>query len=161
MEASQPLLQSAMVSIDVVEVEIRRLRVWLAGHRQNVCGDPRPARRAEARNAGTAPQQNWLAGVTAPPRAAAIDTRFSFGSPASVVAPCRSRATITGICSADSPRLADLPPLLRDFRGMSDRLPLNDSRMNVSSPSTTPVNVLGLSPAREVRNLCPQRNAVV
>jgi hypothetical protein len=39
-------------------------------------------------------------------------------------------------------------------------LPLNDSRMNVSSPSTIPVNALGLSPAREARNLCLQRNAV-
>ena len=45
--------------------------------------------------------------------------------------------------------------------GMSERLPLNDSKMKVSSPSTTPVIVRGLSPARDVRNLCRQRNAVV
>src|ERR1700683_1945307 len=68
---------------------------------------------------------------------------------------------MTGICAADRPRLADLPPLLRDLRGMSDRLPLNDYRMKVSSPSTMPANDLGLSPARESRSRCLQRNAVV
>jgi hypothetical protein len=45
--------------------------------------------------------------VTAPLRAAAIDTRSNFGGTASIVAPFRSRATMTVICSPDSPRLAE------------------------------------------------------
>src|ERR1700722_13886845 len=68
---------------------------------------------------------------------------------------------MTGICSADSPHLADLPPLLRDFHGRPDRLPLNDSRMNVSSPSTMPLKAFGLSPDSAARNLCRQRHGVV
>src|SRR3954470_3967921 len=59
------------------------------------------------------------------------------------------------------PRLADLPPLLRALRGRPDRLPLNDFRMKVSSPSTMPDNTSGLSPAKAARNRCLQRNAVV
>src|SRR5271166_6231799 len=159
MEATQPFFQPAMVGIDVVEMEIRRLGVGLPGIGRTWVGIA--ARRAKATIAVPPSQQNWLAEVTTPPSAAAMETRFNRGSTASVVAPSRSRATITGICSADRPRLADLPPRLRDFRGMPDRLPLNDSRMNVSSPSTIPVNALGLSPARAARNRCLQRNAVV
>ena len=73
-------------------------------------------------------QQNWLAGVTTPPNAPVMDARSSLGRTASMVAPVRSRATITGICSADKPRFAALLPLLRALRGRSDRFPLNDSR---------------------------------
>src|SRR5664279_6383528 len=120
-----------------------------------------PAGRAKATIAVPPSQQNSLADVTIPPSAAVIDARFSFGSTASVVAPQRSRATRTGICSAEIPRLADLPPLLRALRGMPDRLPLNDSKMKVSSLSTIPDNAPGLSPAREARNRCLHRNAVV
>src|SRR4051812_43706147 len=90
------------------------------------------ALRAKATMAVPPSQQNWLAGVTAPPRAAVMDARFSLGNTASIVAPLRSRATMTGICSAERPRLAALPPLLREARGMPDRLPLKDSRINVS-----------------------------
>ena len=45
-----------------------------------------------------------------------------------MVAPVRSRATMIGICPADRPRLAALPPRLRDALGRSRRLPLKDSR---------------------------------
>ena len=62
-----------------------------------------------------------------------------------MVAPVRSRATMTGICSADRPRLAALPPRLRDALGRSRRLPLKDSRMKVSSASTIPDRRGGLS----------------
>jgi hypothetical protein len=80
----------------------------------------------------------------ASPGGAAVEARSSFGSTASVVAPCRSRATITGICSADTPRLLDLPPLLRNCRRRPDRLLLNDSRMNVLSRSTMAANAFAL-----------------
>src|SRR3954470_11737260 len=106
-------------------------------------------------------QQNWLAGVTAPPRAAVMDARFSLGNTASIVAPLRSRATMAGNFSAEDPRLAALPPLLREARGMPDRLPLKDSKINVSSPSTIPDKFFGLSRLRASRNRCLHRNAVV
>src|SRR5271166_3865054 len=77
----------------------------------------RPALRAEATIAVPPSQQNSAAGVTTTSGAAVIDTRFDFGSTTSEVTPRRSRATITGICSAAMPRLADLPPLLRAARG--------------------------------------------
>src|SRR3954452_7214411 len=67
------------------------------------------ALRAKATMAVPPSQQNWLAGVTAPPRAAVMDARFSLGNTASIVAPLRSRATMTGICSAESPRLTASP----------------------------------------------------
>jgi hypothetical protein len=66
---------------------------------------------------------------------------------------------MTGICSAERPRLAALPPLVREARGMPDRLPLKDSRMNVSSPSTIPAKFFGW--LRASRNRCLHRNAVV
>jgi len=141
-----------MVGIDVVDVKIRLLLDLVCRALAGRAPGSQPAVRRQ-RSLFRQSQQNSLAGVTAPSSAAAIDTRFQFRSTASVVAPWRSRANDDGICSADRPRLADLPPLLRDFRGMSDRLPLNDSRMKVSSPSTIPVKVLGLSPASEARNL--------
>ena len=73
------------------------------------------------------------------------EARLSLGRTASVVAPFRSRATSTGICSADRPALAAFPPRLRAGRGRSDRLPLNDSRMKVSSASTIPVRLVGFT----------------
>src|SRR3954462_5597501 len=119
------------------------------------------ALRAKATMAVPPSQQNWLAGVTAPPRAAVMDARFSLGNTASIVAPLRSRATMTGICSAQRPRLAALPPLLREARGMPDRLSLKDSRINVSSPSTIPAKFFGLSRLKASRNRCLHRTAVV
>src|SRR5271165_3881743 len=97
-----------------------------------------PARLAKATIAVPPSQQNSLSGVTTPPRTAAIEARSSFASTASVVAPCLSRATITGICSADRPRLLDVPPLLRDFRGRPDRLPLNRPTPSACRPPATP-----------------------
>src|SRR5271166_2557366 len=120
-----------------------------------------PALRAKATIAEPPSQQNSLADLTTPPRAAVMDTRFNFGNTASVVAPWRSRATRTGICSAEMPRLADLPPLLRAGRGIPERFPLKDSRMKVSSPSTIPDRTVGLSPDNALRNRCLHRNAVV
>jgi hypothetical protein len=92
-EAAHPLLEAAVIRIDVANVEIRRARVRFAGCRQDVVGIP--ALRAKATIALPPSQQNSLAGVTIPPSAAAMETRFSFGSTASVVAPWRSRAMPT------------------------------------------------------------------
>ena len=44
---------------------------------------------------------------------------------------------------------------------MSERFPLNDSKMNVSSASTIPVSLVGLSTAGAARNRFRQRNAVL
>ena len=55
MEAAQPFLQPSMVSIDVVEVEIGRVRVRLAGSRQDMRRDPGVAREAAAGARGPAP----------------------------------------------------------------------------------------------------------
>ena len=80
-----------------------------------------------------------------------IEARSTFGNTASTVAPSRSRATRMGMFSKNRPGCFALPPRLRGRRGKSERRPLNDSRMNVSSASTIPVNVLGLSKAGEPR----------
>src|SRR5271166_599497 len=119
------------------------------------------ALRAKATIAFPPSQTNRLAGVTTPSSAAAIETRSTLGNTASVVAPSRSRATRIGMFSKKRPVCFALPPRLRGRRGRSDRRPLNDSKMNVSSASTIPVSVLGLSKAGEPRNRCGQRNAVV
>jgi hypothetical protein len=96
-------------------------------------------------------QHNWLAGVTTPDRTALTDARSSLGNTASMVAPARSRATRTGICSAERPVFSGLPPRVRAARGRSARLPLNDSRMNVSSAWTMPFRRVGLSSAGAAR----------
>src|SRR3954464_12398535 len=120
-----------------------------------------PTLRAKPAIALPPSQQSWLADVTTPPKAVVTDARLSLGRTASVVAPLRSRATRMGICSPDSPRLAALPPRLRAARGRSERLPLNDSRMKVSSASTMPFSRAGLSNAAAARNRWRQRNAVL
>lgn len=122
MEAAQPFLEPSMICLDIVEVEIGRVWVRLAGCRQDMCRIP--ARRANATIALLPSQQNALAGVTTPSRAAAIEARFSLGNTMSVVAPWRSHVMITGICSADRLRFAALPSRLRALHGMLDRLPL-------------------------------------
>ena len=119
------------------------------------------ALRAKATIAFPPSQTNRFARVTTPLSAAAIEARSTFGYPASVVAPSRSRATRMRMFSKNRPACFALPPLLRRARGRSDLRPLNNSRMNVSSASTRPVSVLRLSSAREPKNPCRQRNAVV
>src|SRR5271157_2430435 len=115
------------------------------------------ARRANAVIAAP-PSQHSSAGRVMTCRSAAASSR---GRTASMVAPVRSRATMMGICSADRPRLAALPPRLRDALGRSQRLPLKDSRMKVSSASTIPDRHGGLSRLSADRNRCLHRNAVV
>ena len=66
-----------------------------------------PARRAKATIAPPPSQQNVLADVMTPPSAAAIEARSNFGSTASVVAPRRSRASIT--CDDDRDLLRGSP----------------------------------------------------
>src|SRR5277367_1157813 len=53
-EAAQPFLQPAMVSVDVVEVVIRRLARWFAGLRQDMRGNTGPARECNDRRAAVA-----------------------------------------------------------------------------------------------------------
>src|SRR5471032_592165 len=108
------------------------------------------------------PSQISSAGLVIGPATAAVRLAASRrANTASLVAPVRSRATITGICSTDSPRLLALPPRLRDFLGRSDRFPLKDSSMNVSSASTKPDKVVGLSRFNATRKRWRQRNAVL
>src|SRR5277367_1738860 len=54
MEAAQPFLQAGMVSIDVVEVKLRRLWIWFARHRQDVCRNSSPACESHNRRAAIA-----------------------------------------------------------------------------------------------------------
>jgi len=55
----------------------------------------------------------------------------------------RSRATSTGICSADKPGFDAGVPRTFAGRGNPPRWPLNDSKKNVSSASTTPESLAG------------------
>jgi hypothetical protein len=84
-EAAQPFLQPAVVGVNVVEVEIRRLWVGLPGIGRMWAAIA--ARRAKATIAVPPSQQKLLAGATTQPSAAAMDTRFNLASTASVVAP--------------------------------------------------------------------------
>ncbi len=70
-------------------------------------------------------------------------------------------ATTTGICSAERPRLAALPPRRRAGLARPPRRPFKDSSMNVSSASTMPERLLGLSRLRAARNRCRHRKAVL
>ncbi len=86
--------------------------------------------------------------------------RSSWDGTAPVATPFRSRATCARICFLDKPRFLAFPPRPRGGRGMPDRLPLNDAKMNASPASTLPVSLAGLSTAEAARNRCRQRNAV-
>ncbi len=116
------------------------------------------ARRANAVIAAPPSQHSSAGRVMTCPSAAVMLAASSRGRTASMVAPVRSRATMTGICSADRPRLAALPPRLRDALGRSRRLPLKDSRMKVSSASTIPDRHGGLSRLSADRNRCLHRD---
>src|SRR5271157_4045928 len=102
------------------------------------------ARRANALMAVPPSQHNSADLVMTDPRAAVMLAASRRGRTASMVAPVRSRATMTGICSADRPRLLALPPRLRAALGRARRLPLKDSKINVSSASTIPDRLHGL-----------------
>src|SRR5271165_812936 len=106
-------------------------------------------------------QQKSVKGGIRSPNASFRLAASRLGRTASNVAPLRSRATTTGICSADRPRLAALPPRRRAGLARPPRRPLNDSRMKVSSASTTPERRLGLSKLRAARNRCRHRKAVL
>ena len=87
MEAAHPFFEPSVIGIHVVDVKIGHLRAGLARGRQ----DGIAALRAKATMAVPPSQQNWLAGVTTPPRAAVMDARFSLGNTASIVAPLARR----------------------------------------------------------------------
>src|SRR5208337_4281037 len=119
------------------------------------------ARLAKAAMAAPPSQQKSVKGGIRSPNASFRLAASRLGRTASNVAPLRSRATTTGICSADRPRLAALPPRRRAGLARPPRRPLNDSRMKVSSASTTPERRLGLSKLRAARNRCRHRKAVL
>src|SRR5271166_4503534 len=159
MEAPHPFLESAVVGIDVVDVKLRHLRLWITRGRQNVERQPGAPREGDDRR--SASQHNCAGRTITPPKALVMEAVSRRGRTASIVAPLRSRATMIGICSTDRPRLAALPPRLRAARGRSERLPLKDSGMNVSSASTIPDRCCGLSRLSAARNRWRQRKAVV
>jgi hypothetical protein len=94
--------ESAMVGVHPVDVMFGRLGLWVSGSGQHV--ELSLARRANAVMADPPSQQKSVDGAIAPPSAAIMLTASSRGKTASRVAPVRSRATMTGICSADRPR---------------------------------------------------------
>ena len=69
---------------------------------------------------------------------------------------CRPAAGIANVVFRKHAVLAVFPA-----RGKSDRRPLKNLRIKVSSASTMPLNVRGLSSAGARKNRCRQRNAVV
>src|SRR5271163_3730920 len=148
-EAPAPLLQSTMVGVHVVDVILRRLRLRIARRGQDVdieLGAPRERRDGRSSIAAKVRRR----GHDAAERRGEL-TASSRGKTASSVAPVRSRATMTGICSSDRPRLTALPPRLREGLGRPFCWPLKDSRMNVSSASTMPDRDFGLSWLRAER----------
>ena len=111
MKASQPLLQSAMVGINVVEVEIRRLRVWFAGRRQNVCGDPGAAREGGNRRAAVAAEVVGRGDAAAEGRGDRHTVQFRQHRIRGCSLPVARDDHRDLFVGADRPRLADLPPL--------------------------------------------------
>jgi len=116
---------------------------------------PRTPRRRSVGCAGYAPEPGPRHGDQLPSRQSVQ------AAPALPARPAVSRATKTGICSAHRPGLLALPPRLRAALGSPRRVPLKDSRTNVSSASTIPDRRVGLSRLRASRNRCLHRNAVV
>jgi hypothetical protein len=85
MEATHPFLETAVIGINVVDVEIRSSWVWLAGSGQDVRRDPGLA--GKSNDSGAPIAAEFVGGCDDTPSAAVMDTRFNFGSTASVVAP--------------------------------------------------------------------------
>src|SRR3954451_9999361 len=159
MEGTQPSLEAAVVGIDVVDVKVGCLRVGLARHWQDVGWDASPAGEGDDRGATIATEFVGRGDDTAKRcgnRHAVQFGQHRIGGRTMTVA-CHENRDLFG----GNPALGRFATSLACLARLPDRLPLNDSRMKVSSPSTMPDNTSGLSPAKEARNRCLQRNAVV
>jgi hypothetical protein len=113
-EAPHPLLQPAVVGVHVVDV----WRSGASGFGVPGAGKTWNLTRARRANAVIAAQHSSAGRVMAGPSAAAMLAASSRGRTASMVAPVRSRATMTGIRSADSPRLAAEKATGRSYRDL-------------------------------------------
>ncbi len=158
-EAQELFFQPAMIGVDVVDVKIWRVWFWLTWHWQDVRRNACLAR--EGNNRGVTVATEFVGGSydTFQCRCDGQAVQFRQHGIGGGAMPA-TRDKHGNLFSGD-PHLAGLPPLLRAARGIADRLPLNDSRMNVSSPSTIPDKAWGLSVARASRNLCRHLKAVV
>ena len=142
MERAQPFFQTAMVSVDVVDMQVGGLAPGAAGRGQDAAGDLCLAGEADDRLAAIAAELVVRGDNTIEcggDRSAVEFGENGIGGQA---------VSITGDENGDL-LLGQVafPPRLRAGRGRFDRLPLNDSRMNVSSASTIPLRRLGLSSA--------------
>ena len=117
MEAPHPLLQPAVVGVHVVDMEIWRLRLRRAGCGQDMELDPGASSEGGNRRTPIAAQFRWL-GDDLPERgrdAGGVEPRQDgIDGRAGAIA-----GDDEGICSAERPRLAALPPRLRDALGRS------------------------------------------
>src|ERR1700712_3690849 len=128
-----------MVGIDVVEVNIRRLWAWFARHRRDMGGDPGAAGEGHDRRAAIAAElvgRGADAAQCAGNRPPAQCRQHRVRGRALPVARDEDRYLLGGQTA-----LGRLPPRLRDLLDRPARLPLKDSRMNVSSPSTIPAEL--------------------
>ena len=94
MKARKPLLEAAVVGVDIVDMEAEAPRGQAFPGRNGVKGDVRVAGKGCEVFAPIADQ--GLCGLTTPANAVAIEALSSCGRTASKVAPFRSRATRMG-----------------------------------------------------------------
>src|SRR3954451_11018075 len=112
MEAAHPFFEPSVIGIHVVDVKIGHLRAGLARGRQDVDRDR--SLEGEGNDGGAAIAAELVGRRADTPKGGR--GRVQLGHPP--IDRRAARATMTGICSAERPRLAALPPLLREARGM-------------------------------------------
>jgi hypothetical protein len=116
MEAAHPFFEPSVIGIDVVDVKIGRLRARLARGRQ----DRDRSLEGEGDDGGAAIAAELVGGRDTTTEGGRDGRSVQLGQHR--IDRGAARATMTGICLAERPRLAALPPLVREARGMPDRL---------------------------------------
>src|SRR3954462_11679042 len=136
MEAAHPFFEPSVIGIDVIDVKIGRLRAWLARSRQDVDRDR--SLEGEGDDGSAAIAAELVGGRDDTTKGGRDGRSVQLGQHR--INRGAARATMTGICLAESPRLA-----ASRARSTGNAGPLAlDSRTNVSSPSTVPAKFLGL-----------------
>ena len=158
-EAAHPFLEPTVIGVDVVDVEVGRLGAGLARRGHDVDRDVGPAGEGDDGLSAVAdePVGGGDEAVEGRRDRGAVHVR-QHGVDSGALAVAGDEDGNVFEVEAGVLRLAASPARPA---GRPERRPLNDSRMKVSSASTMPVSVLGLSKAGEPRNRCRQRNAVV
>ena len=159
MKARKPLLEAAVVGVDIVDMQVRPRGDRLSRGRNGVKGDVRLAGKGCQRFAPIADQ--GLCGLTTPANAVAIEALSSCGRRCRRSLPSGRGRQAWGCCPGEAPDGGLFRRVCAPCAADRTIGPRRIRRMKVSSASTMPLSVRGLSAAGAPKNRWRQRKAVV